>query len=62
MLLRRCLTDYLSDATYRVYTSDSPSPFSPGHPTPASTQPPEVPRALLTLQRPEHQCLAQRLD
>ncbi len=47
-VLRRCLTDYLSDATYRVYTSDSPSPFSPGHSTPASTQPPEVPRTLLT--------------
>ena len=46
--LRRCLTDYLSDATYRVYTSDSPSPFSPGYSTPSSIQPPEVPRTLLT--------------
>ena len=24
--LRRCLTDYLSDVTYRVYSSDSPTP------------------------------------
>ena len=31
VLLRRCLTSYLSDASYRVFTSDSPSPFSPGY-------------------------------
>ncbi len=48
-LLRRCLTSYLSDASYRVYTSDSPSPFSPGYATPVTTQPPLVPRALVTL-------------
>jgi uncharacterized repeat protein (TIGR01451 family) len=47
-LLRHCLTSYISDATYRVYTSDSPSPFSPGHPTPLTNQPPLVPRVLLT--------------
>ncbi|MFM2082107.1 MAG: hypothetical protein RL380_798 [Verrucomicrobiota bacterium] len=49
ILLRRCLTDYLSDATYNVYTSDSPSPFSPGLQTPASTQPTNVTRTLITL-------------
>ena len=48
-LVRHCLTDYLSDATYRVYTSDSPSPFSPGNSTPVSTQPPLVSRSLVTL-------------
>jgi len=48
VLLRRCLTDYLSDATYRVFTSDSPSPFSPAHSTPSSIQPAVVDRALLT--------------
>jgi uncharacterized repeat protein (TIGR01451 family) len=48
-LLRRCLTDYLSEATYRVYTSDSPSPFSPGYSTPTTSQPPLVSRTLLTL-------------
>jgi uncharacterized repeat protein (TIGR01451 family) len=48
-LLRHCLTDYLSEATYRVYTSDSPSPFSPGNPTPATSQPPLVSRTLVTL-------------
>ena len=48
-LLRHCLTDYLSDASYRVFTSDSPSPFSPGSPTPGTTQPPLVPRTLVTL-------------
>jgi hypothetical protein len=47
--IRRCLTEYISDATYRVFTSDSPSPFSPGHPTPNSAQPALVSRALLTL-------------
>jgi len=49
VLLRRCLTSYLTDASYRVFTSDSPSPLSPGHPAPADAQPPLVPRALMTL-------------
>jgi uncharacterized repeat protein (TIGR01451 family) len=48
-MLRRCLTEHISDATYRVYTSDSPSPFSPGYSTPVSNQPPLVARSLLTL-------------
>ncbi len=48
-LLRHCLTDYLSGATYRVYTSDSPSPFSPGYSIPTTSQPPLVSRTLLTL-------------
>ncbi len=46
--IRRCLTDYLQDASYRVYTSDSPTPMSPGFPTPVSTQPPMVSRTLVT--------------
>ena len=48
-LVRHGLTVYLSDATYRVFTSDSPSPFSPGFPTPNTNQPPSVPRTLVTL-------------
>ena len=48
-LLRRCLTEYISDATYDVFTSDSPSPFSPGFSMPASDQPPLVSRSLLTI-------------
>lgn len=48
VLLRRCLTSYISDATYNVYTSDSPSPFSPGHPTPSPIQPALIPRVLVT--------------
>jgi len=48
-LLRHCLTDYISEATYRVYTSDSPSPFSPGYSTPTTSQPPLVSRTLITL-------------
>jgi hypothetical protein len=48
MHVRRCLTEYISDATYNVYTSDSPSPFSPGHPTPLTTQPSTVSRTLVT--------------
>src|SRR5204863_2045096 len=43
------LTDYISDASYRVFTSDSPSPFSPGNATPVATQPPLVPRTLVTI-------------
>lgn len=49
VLLRRCLTDYISDASYNVFTSDSPSPFSPGHATPLGGQPPLVSRTLVTL-------------
>jgi hypothetical protein len=40
---------FRSDASYRVYTSDSPSPFSPGHSTPSSVQPSLVARQLVTL-------------
>ncbi|MHA3774436.1 M36 family metallopeptidase [Verrucomicrobiota bacterium sgz303538] len=50
ILLRRSLTEDISDATYRVFTSDSPTPLSPGHATPSSVQPPQVSRALITLQ------------
>jgi len=46
--VRRCLTVYLSEATYRVYTSDSPSPFSPGWSTPSSVQPSLTSRVLVT--------------
>lgn len=49
VVLRRNLTQYISPITLNVYTSDSPSPFSPGHTTPSSAQPPLVSRTLLTL-------------
>ncbi len=49
VLLRRCLTTYLTDATYRVFIGDSPTPLSPGHATPLTTQPPLVARSLVTL-------------
>lgn len=49
VLLRRCLTAYATPATYNVYTSDSPSPFSPGLNTPSNFQPPVVPRTSVTL-------------
>lgn len=45
--LRRGLTFYISDASYRVFTSDSPTPFSPGSTTPSGYQPPEVSRVLV---------------
>jgi hypothetical protein len=48
IVLRRCLTVYASDATYRVFTSDSPTPLSPGLAAPSSTQPPLVGRSLVT--------------
>ena len=47
--LRHGLTSYLSPATYRVFTSDSPSPFSPGHAAPSAVQPPLAGRTLVTL-------------
>ena len=46
--IRRSLTHDISNATYNVYTSDSPSPFSPGHPNPSTVQPPLVNRTLVT--------------
>ncbi|MGA2139353.1 MAG: M36 family metallopeptidase [Verrucomicrobiia bacterium] len=49
ILVRHGLTEYYSDATYRVYTSDSPSPYSPGCAAPCTTQPPLVARDLVTL-------------
>jgi uncharacterized repeat protein (TIGR01451 family) len=49
VLVRHRLTEYLSDVSYRIYPSDSPSPFSPGCPTPCTTQPPIVSRVLVTL-------------
>jgi hypothetical protein len=47
--LRHCLTSYISDASYNVYTSDSPSPFSPGLSVPGTFQPTNVLRQLVTL-------------
>ncbi|HNU50064.1 MAG TPA: M36 family metallopeptidase [Verrucomicrobiota bacterium] len=53
VLVRHNLTRYQAatnavPATYRVFTSDSPSPFSPGWSEPSSAQPAVVPRTLLT--------------
>ena len=48
-LIRHCLTYSITEATYRVFTSDSPSPFSPGHTAPSAVQPPLVERQLVTL-------------
>jgi len=47
--LRQCLTEDYSDVTYRVFTGDSPAPFSPGHSTPVTNQPATVVRSLVTL-------------
>lgn len=48
VLVRRCLTTYLA-ASYNVFTSDSPTPLSPGWSTPNSNQPPMVSRTLVTM-------------
>ncbi len=48
VLVRHSLTSYISDATYRVFTGESPTPFSPGHDTLSSLQPPLATRTLLT--------------
>lgn len=49
ILIQRCLTLYIQDATYQVFTSDSPSPFSPGLCTHSDFQPPLGPRQWVTL-------------
>jgi hypothetical protein len=49
ILLRYSLTEQILPATYNVYTSDSPSPFSPGWPVPLTNQPPYTNRVLVTL-------------
>lgn len=48
-LVRQCLTSHLTEASFRVFTSDSPTPFSPGHAVPATNQPPPAARSLVTL-------------
>jgi len=48
VLIRQNRT-FRSNATYRIYPSDSPSPFSPGWTTPSSGQPALVNRTLVTL-------------
>ena len=48
VLVRQALTAYISDATYRVFTTESPTPFSPGHESASSLQPAQVDRVLLT--------------
>jgi hypothetical protein len=49
LLVRRNLTSNFTSASYRVYTSDSPAPLSPGWATPSSSQPQVVSRDLVTL-------------
>lgn len=49
VLIRRKLTLEVREALYRVYTSDSPSPLSPGLAVPGNTQPPFVQRQLLAI-------------
>jgi uncharacterized repeat protein (TIGR01451 family) len=45
--VRETLTAHISDASYNVFTSDSPSPFSPGLQTPGGFQPPLTNRFLI---------------
>ncbi len=48
VLVRHSLTAHISPAAYRIYPSDSPSPLSPGLPTPSSFQPTNVNRIIIT--------------
>jgi hypothetical protein len=51
VLVRRCQTTDISNASYRVFTGDSPTPMSPGYASPGNTnQPATVSRSLVTLQ------------
>ena len=49
VLLRRKLTLHLTDAQYRIYTSESPAPLRPGLSQPSTNQAPFVPRTLVSL-------------
>ena len=50
VIVRRCLTNYITNSTYNVWTSDSPSPFSPGYQVPGNpAQPPIIARTLVTI-------------
>ncbi|MDB6035014.1 MAG: hypothetical protein JWM16_5352 [Verrucomicrobiales bacterium] len=50
VLLRRCQTTDISNASYRVFTGDSPTPMSPGYAAPGNpSQPSAVSRSLVTL-------------
>ncbi len=44
VIVRQNLTSHATSTSYRVFTSDSPSPYSPGYAEPSSTQPPLVNR------------------
>jgi hypothetical protein len=48
--IRRSLVAHISNATYRVFSSDSPKPMSPGYSSPTSTEPVQVPTTDITLQ------------
>jgi hypothetical protein len=45
--LRQCMTESLSDASYRVFTGDSPSPMTPGWSSPNTNQPSITNRVLV---------------
>lgn len=49
VLVRHLQTLYAQSVTFNVFTSDSPSPFSPGHAVPATTQPAQVSRNLVEM-------------
>ncbi len=49
VMIRQRLTLYLMPATYNVFTSDSPSPFTPSWQTPSTNQPPRVGRQRVTI-------------
>jgi hypothetical protein len=48
-LVSDCWTARISNASYRVFTSDSPSPMTPGHASPSTSQPTLASRSLQTL-------------
>ncbi|PYK98688.1 MAG: hypothetical protein DME19_11545, partial [Verrucomicrobia bacterium] len=49
VLVRRSLTNYLTNASYRVFAAESPAPMLPGLPAPGTNQAALVQRTLVTL-------------
>lgn len=47
ILIRQSLTERISDASWRVFNSESPSPLMPGYSSPSTNQPPQIPRVLV---------------
>ncbi len=47
VLVRQSLTEHISNASYRVFAAESPTPLMPAYASPTTVQPPQVARVLV---------------